>query len=127
MTMIVTRGLNHIALPVKDPELSARFYAGLFNMEVLSSSPEVAFLRTVGSGDLIAFGRSEVQVASGRDTMHFGFVVDPEQFDAAVRTIEEQGITKVSEPGRRTMGRYIFIEDPDGYAVEVFEHLEDAW
>ncbi len=125
--MITTKGMTHIALPVEDPEQSAHFYASLFNMEVLSSSPEMAFVRTVGSGDLIAFGRSDVRVASSRNAMHFGFIVDPDQFDTAVSTIEERSIKKVSEPGRRNMGRYIFIEDPDGYTVEIFENLESGW
>ena len=122
--MIATNGLNHLALPVRDPERSAQFYADLFNMEILSSSPDGAFLATAGSKDLIALGRSEVEIVSSRDTMHFGFVVDPEQFDAAVRTIEERSVKKISEPSRRNIGRYIFIEDPDGYTVEIFEYLQ---
>lgn len=121
--MITTNGLNHLALPVKDPERSAQFYADLFNMEILSISPETAFLRTIGCSDLIALSRSEAKVLSSRDTMHFGFTIEPEQFDEAVRTIEEKGIKKVSEPGKRNIGRYIFIEDPDGYTVEIFEYL----
>lgn len=121
--MITTNGLNHLALPVRDPERSAQFYADLFNMEITSSSPDVAFLRTVGSTDMIALNRSEVEVVSSRGTMHFGFLVDPEQFDAAVRTIEEKSVKKVSEPSRRDIGRYIFIEDLDGYVVEIFECL----
>jgi len=121
--MITTNGLNHLALAVKDPQRSAQFYADLFNMEIISSSPEVAFLKTAGAIDLIAFNRSEVEVVSGRNTMHFGFMVDPNQFDVALRTIEDKSVKKVSEPGRRDMGRYIFIEDLDGYTVEIFEYL----
>ncbi len=121
--MISTNGLNHLALPVKDPEKSARFYADLFNMEITYSSPTVAFVKTIGATDMIALSRSEVEVVSSRDTMHFGFWVDPEQFDAAVRTIEEKAVKKVSEPDRREIGRYIFIEDLDGYTVEIFECL----
>ncbi len=56
-------------------------------MEITSSSPDIAFLKTVGSTDMIALNRSKVEVASGRNSMHFGFMVDPEQFDAALRTI----------------------------------------
>ena len=121
--MIRTNGLNHLALPVADPERSAQFYADLFNMGITFSSPEVAFLKTVGAQDMIALNRSEVEVVSGRDTMHFGFWVDPEQFDAALRAIEEKAVKKISEPGRREIGRYIFIEDLDGYTVEIFECL----
>lgn len=121
--MISTNGLNHLALAVKDPQRSAQFYADLFNMEITHSSPEIAFLKTVGATDLIALNRSEVEVVSGRNTMHFGFIVDPEQFDVALRTIEEKSVKKVSEPSKRDIGRYIFIEDLDGYTVEIFEYL----
>ena len=121
--MITTNGLNHLALPVRDPELSARFYADLFNMVIVHSSPEVAFLKTEGARDLIALSRSEVEIVSSRGTIHFGFWVEPEQFDEAVRTIEEKEVKKVSEPSRREIGRYIFIEDLDGYTVEIFECL----
>ncbi len=58
--MITTNGLNHLALPVKDPERSAQFYADLFNMEITSSSPEIAFLKTVGSTDMLALNRSKI-------------------------------------------------------------------
>ena len=125
--MITTNGLNHLALPVRDPEQSARFYADLFNMEITFSSPDVAFLKTVGARDMIALNRSEVEMVSSRETMHFGFWVDPEQFDGAVRTIEERSVKKVSEPSRREIGRYIFIEDPDGYTVEIFECLSPPY
>ena len=125
MTMITTNGLNHLALPVNDPERSAQFYAQLFNMEVISSSPDIAFLRTVDSQDLIALNRAEETAESSRNTLHFGFIVEPEQFDAALRTIDERSIRKVSEPGERDIGRYIFIEDLDNYVVEIFEDLSN--
>jgi len=125
--MITTNGLNHLALPVKDPEQSAQFYADLFNMEITSSSPEIAFLKTVGSTDMIALSRSKIEVVSGRESMHFGLRVDPEQFDAALRTIEEKSVKQVSEPGKRGIGRYIFIEDPDGYTIEIFECLSPPY
>ena len=125
--MIPTNGLNHLALPVRDPQRSAEFYAGLFNMKIASSSPDVAFVKTLGARDLIAFNRSEAKVGSSRETMHFGFWVEPEQYDAALRAIEAAGVTKISEPSRRAIGRYIFIEDPDGYVLEIFECLEPPY
>lgn len=125
--MITTNGLNHLALPVMDPEKSAQFYADLFNMEITSSSPEIAFLKTVGSTDMIALNRSKVEIVSGRESMHFGFIVTPDQFDAALQTIEEKSVKKVSEPRKRGIGRYIFIEDLDGYTVEIFECLSPPY
>ena len=101
--MIPTNGLNHLALPVKDPEQSARFYADLFNMEITSSSPEIAFLKTVDSTDMLTLNRSQVAIASGRESLHFGFIVTTDQFDAALRTIKEKLGEKVSEPGKRSI------------------------
>ncbi|MDP7236392.1 MAG: VOC family protein [Candidatus Latescibacteria bacterium] len=112
---------------IKRPIESAPFYADLFNMEITSSSPDIAFLKTIGSTDMIALKRSDVEVVSSRDTMHYSFIVDPEQFDAALRTIEEKSVKKVSEPGERGIGRYIFIEDPDEYTVEIFECLSPPY
>ncbi len=125
--MITTNGLNHLALPVRDPERSARFYANLFNMEITSSSPEMAFVKTIGCTDMIAFSRSDVDFVSSSKSMHFGFMVDSEQFDEALRTIEEQSVKKVSGPSRRSIGRFVFIEDLDGYTVEIFECLSPPY
>ena len=105
--MIHTNGVSHIALPAADPERAARFYMDLLGMEAMSISPEAAFLRTPGRRDLLAFSRSDLPVVSNRETMHFGFIVEPEQFDVALRIIEQRRIPTVSEPGDREIGRYL--------------------
>jgi hypothetical protein len=92
-------------------------------MEITSSAPDIAFLKTIGSTDMIALNWSDVEIVSDRNKMHFGFIVDPAQFDAALLTIEEKSVKKVSEPSKRGIGRYIFIEDLDGYTIEIFECL----
>jgi catechol 2,3-dioxygenase-like lactoylglutathione lyase family enzyme len=53
--------------------------------------------------------------------VHFGFIVEPTQFDTALQTIEAKATPIVSGPGTREQGRYVFISDPDGYTVELFE------
>jgi catechol 2,3-dioxygenase-like lactoylglutathione lyase family enzyme len=121
--MIKTNGLNHIALQVKDPERTAQFYTELFNMEITRSTPDMIFLKTVGSTDMITLNRSEADVTAEQGMVHFGFIVEPIQFDAALDTIQAKGTPVVSGPGRRDQGRYVFIEDPDGYTVEIFECL----
>lgn len=125
--MITTTSLNHLALPAADPQRSARFYTGLFNMEIISSSPDAAFLKTIGSTDMLVFSRAETPIRSDRDGMHFGFIVTPEQFDAALQVIEQKKVKKASEPSKRSIGRYIFIEDPDGYKIELFECISPLY
>ena len=121
--MITTNGLNHIALKVKDPERTAQFYTALFNMEITRSTPDMTFLKTVGSTDMMTLNRAAADVTAEQGMVHFGFIVEPTQFDAALDTIQAQGAPIVSGPGSRDQGRYVFIEDPDGYTVEIFECL----
>lgn len=119
--MIKTNGLNHIALKVKDPERTAQFYVDLFNMEITRRTPEMTFLKTIGSTDMITLNRAEGDITPEQGMVHFGFIVDPSQFDAALQTIEANATPIVSGPGSRDQGRYVFISDPDGYTVELFE------
>lgn len=119
--MIKTNGLNHIALMVKDPVRTAQFYIDLFNMEITRRTPEMTFLKTIGSTDMITLNRSEADITPEQGMVHFGFIVEPTQFDAALQTIEAKATPIVSGPGTRDQGRYVFISDPDGYTVELFE------
>ena len=119
--MIKTNGLNHIALKVTDLERTAQFYTDLFNMEITRRTPEMTFLKTIGSTDMITLNRSEADITPEQGMVHFGFIVEPGQFDAALQTIEANATLIVSGPGTRDQGRYVFISDPDGYTVELFE------
>jgi catechol 2,3-dioxygenase-like lactoylglutathione lyase family enzyme len=127
LSMINTNGLNHIALQVNDLEQAAAFYTDLFNMEVTRRTDSMTFLKTIGATDMIALNRSEAKTAPGKGMVHFGFIVEPAQFDAALATIEVKATPIVSGPGTRGEGRYVFIEDPDGYTVEIFECLAPAY
>ncbi len=119
--MIKTSSLNHIALKVKDPERTAQFYVDLFNMEITRRTPEMTFLKTIGSTDMITLNRAEGDVVPDQGMVHFGFIVEPTQFEAALETIEAKDTPIVSGPGSWDQGRYVFISDPDGYTVELFE------
>lgn len=121
--MIATEGLNHLALPARDPEGTAKFYVDLFGMVALWSSPDAVFLSTPGRRDLLALSRSETVIESSRDRMHFGFTVEADQFDEALRLVEEHSIPIVAGPDERETGRYVFLEDPEGYTVEIFEFV----
>lgn len=121
--MIQTSGLNHIALKVRDLERTARFFTDLFNMEITHSTPERTFLKTIGSTDMITLNRSEAEATAHQGMVHFGFIVEPAQFDSALDTIRAKGTPIVSGPGRRDQGRYVFVKDPNGYTVEIFECL----
>lgn len=66
----------------------AQFDMGLFNMEITRRTTERTFLKTIGSTDMITLNRSEANITPKQSMVHFGSIVDPTQFDAALQTIE---------------------------------------
>jgi len=125
--VIKTNGLNHVAIQVNDLEGTAQFYTDLFNMEVTRQTDTRTFLKTIGSTDMITLNRSEAKVIPGQGMVHFGFIVDPAQFDVALDVIQAKATLVVSGPGTRGEGRWVFVEDPNGYTVEIFECLTPAY
>jgi len=52
---------------------------------------------------------------------HFGFFVDtPQRVDELAGFFREQEVTILSGPSNRKNGRFVFISDPDGNMIEIF-------
>jgi catechol 2,3-dioxygenase-like lactoylglutathione lyase family enzyme len=52
---------------------------------------------------------------------HFGFFVDsPARVDELAAFFREQEVTILSGPSNRKNGRFVFISDPDGNMIEIF-------
>lgn len=116
---IETGGISHIAIEVKDLDRSINFYTSLFNIGLTSKSDKMAFLNTQGKHDSLAFFKSEGEVRHC-GLNHFGFFVDDVNFDRAMEYIRSNSIRILGGPGRWSGGaRYVYIEDPDGYKVQI--------
>lgn len=122
--MIRTKGLYHLHLIVRDLELSLRFYQGVFGMEEqFRAGPTMVFLNTPGSEDLITLNEdpAEAQQAGVNGGIgHFGFkLAEGSDLDAAIAEVEAAGGKLISrgehEPGKP----YAYVEDPDGYVIEL--------
>jgi catechol 2,3-dioxygenase len=121
--MIPTQGLTHIHLVVRDLERSLRFYQRVFGMvEQFRDGPQMVFLQTPGSKDLITLneGVEERHLAGvNGGVAHFGFrLSDPATLDAAIREIEAAG-GRLVRRGKRGSGSFAYVEDPDGYVIEL--------
>ena len=78
-------------------------------------------LRTAGAKDSFFLFKADGPVeprGCGLSHFHFGFVIDGENYRLATNIIKRRGITVHHNP-HRPPGEYVYIEDPDGYVVQL--------
>ena len=130
-TMKVTK-LLHTRMRVSDMDQTIRFYTDVLGLEVLEKkmSPRgshLAFLKVPNSEELIELtsfppsGPVRVQ----EDLVHLAFQVD--SIDDTIATLTVKGIRITDGPTTTSSGsRFIFIDAPDGYEVELIERPPDV-
>lgn len=124
--MKVTK-LLHTRMRVSDMDQTIHFYTTVLGLEVIEQkvSPRgshLAFLKIPNSDELIelcsfpASGPVKVQ----EDLVHLAFQVD--NLDETIAQLTEKQIKITDGPTKTSSGsRFIFIDAPDGYEVELIE------
>lgn len=124
--------LLHTRMRVSDLDQTIRFYTTVLGLEVIQrkTSPrgsQLAFLKTPNSDELIELtsfppsGPVNVQ----EDLVHLAFQVD--SMDDTIATLTAQGVKITDGPTTTSSGsRFIFIDAPDGYEVELIERPSDV-
>ncbi len=112
---------------VSDLDQTIRFYTNVLGLEVLERkvSPRgshLAFLKVPNSEELIELtsfppsGPVKVQ----EDLVHLAFQV--ESLDETIASLNAKGVKVTDGPTQTSSGsRFIFIDAPDGYEVELIE------
>jgi catechol 2,3-dioxygenase-like lactoylglutathione lyase family enzyme len=118
---IATHGLTHLALAVRDPERSLRFYEAVFGVREYFRDANTIQVLGPGPHDVLAFERRPDEAGVRGGIIHFGFrLTRPEDIDAAVAAVELAGGT-ISSKGEFVPGApYAFVRDPDGYEIEIW-------
>ena len=144
-------GIHHFALTVSEMERSLAFYTGLFGLEVASDreverdyveqitavpGAHVRLVHLAGYGqrlELLEYktprGEAHARALPDAGSAHVCFVTD--DLDAEVARLQAAGVTFRSLPvvttnGPNKGGRGIYVEDPDGNAVEVVQLAPQA-
>lgn len=119
--------LLHTRMRVSDMEQTIRFYTDVLGLEVLERkvSPRgshLAFLKVPNSEELIELTSfpSSGPVRVQEDLIHLAFQV--ESLDDAIASLNAKGVQVTDGPTQTSSGsRFIFIDAPDGYEVELIE------
>ena len=121
--------LLHTRMRVSDMQQTIAFYTDVLGLEVLErkTSPRgshLAFLKAPNSEELIelcsfpASGAVQVQ----EDLVHLAFEVD--DLDRTIDELNAKGIPITDGPTTASSGsRFIFIDAPDGYEIELIQRL----
>ena len=124
--MKVTR-LLHTRMRVSNLDETIQFYSGVLGLEVIErkTSPRgshLAFLKVPNSDELIELtsfppsGPVKVQ----EDLVHLAFQVD--NLDETIASLNAMGVKITDGPTKTSSGsRFIFIDAPDGYEIELIE------
>ncbi len=119
-----TYGLTHVALAVRDPRRSLRFYRAVLGAVAVYEEADCIQAQTPGSRDVLVFERQPSRAGKRGGVVHFGFRLQrAEDIGDALRAIRRAGGT-IRDRGEFIPGEpYVFFTDPDGYEVEIWYEL----
>ena len=129
---MIVKKLLHTRMRVSDVEATIAFYRDVLGLAVLERnvSPrgsQLAFLSVPNSDELIELcsfptsGPVHVQ----EDLVHLAFEVD--DLDQTIEQLQAKNIPITDGPTQTSSGsRFIFIDAPDGYEVELIERPPGA-
>ena len=116
---------DHVALPSRTPEASARFLGGLLGgLYVSADGPEGEFMRVdLGDGSFLLYAEAAEVVAQ-----HLAFRVDGPTFTGLLQRLGRSGVPFGNDPDAPRNGRWddaqgedgrVYFSDPDGHFLEV--------
>jgi glyoxylase I family protein len=130
----VPRRLQHCGLIVADLERSRRFYGGALGLEEVERPHNFVF-----AGAWFQVGDDQLHLLAERDTTGSAGGIDPgpsasvglathialevDDLGPALARLAEHGVELIGGPMPRGDGYdQVFVRDPDGYVIELFEH-----
>lgn len=126
--------IAHIVLFVKDPEASAKWYAEILNMKLVTRAADGPYK----GGVFMSFGVSDHDIAlfpaedgagKGKEFEHVGLMLQSTSMDDLRRNyafFRERGV-EIAEILDHGVSTGIYFYDPDGHMLEVFcQHIPQA-
>jgi catechol 2,3-dioxygenase-like lactoylglutathione lyase family enzyme len=122
------KGILHFTIGVRDHHAAAKYYSELLNCRHMRSNQRYAFMECGGTYFVLAKMPNHVNPnGPDDDGHHHAFIVEPAEFDRALKVLEARGIRLVrySDEGHQSFpGRHAYFHDPDGNCIELIDLYE---
>jgi catechol 2,3-dioxygenase-like lactoylglutathione lyase family enzyme len=116
-TPMARTGLSHIALKSRDLKKTEQFYVDVLGCQVaFRHPPDMIFLTTPGSGDLLNFVKSAARISGSQGLEHIGFKVTAAELKKMEKTLKQHGVKIEGRRGREAF----YFTDPNGYHIEYY-------
>ena len=123
--MLKVEGVLHFTIPVKDLDLSERFYTDTLGFEKIGRNDRIVFLRAGQDYFNLTYSENPITTNVGdRHEIHSAFPMTPRGYDDALRNLPAQGIEIFKQEDRRVgvfVGRSAYIRDPDNNVIELID------
>lgn len=118
-------GIVELTLEVRDLEALETFYSDVFSMRVLKREDDRVWLEAGPQARLGLWlpGEKEFGDEGGRH-VHYAFSAEPGTLDALVEHIRGRGIPLRGPEEHPGGDRSIYLEDPEGNVVEVWDFFQ---
>jgi catechol-2,3-dioxygenase len=114
---MTSHGLLHIALLTRDLNKTEQFYTDVLGLKVaFRVPPNMVFLRTPGSKDLLNFVATNKRISPNAALQHFGFKTTTAGLRSLEKRLNEQQIKIEGKRGKTA----IYFSDPNGYSIEYY-------
>ena len=109
--------LRHLALKSRDLATTERFYCDVLGLEIAFPHEGMLFLRTPAGDDLLNFVETRDAFDPGAGGFdHFGLHFSRAEWKKVCARVKEAGVRVHGRRGSTA----IYIEDPNGYTVELY-------
>lgn len=125
-----TLGLRHVALNVRNPQISKQFYMNVLGMELeWEPDPENVYLTSASQDNLALHKASGTSAENSQKLDHMGFVVPTlDDVDEWFAWVKSQNVPILKEPKTHRDGaRSFYFSDPDGIAIQMIFHPPIAY
>jgi catechol 2,3-dioxygenase len=111
------KGLSHIALKTSDLKKTEAFYINVLGFKVaFRHPPNMLFLTTPGSTDLVNFVKSARRASGNQGLEHIGFKVTNAGLKRLEKTLKSNDVAIDGRRGKEA----IYFSDPNGYQIEYY-------